>query len=285
MNKKEFSIVYQILQDCLFSCNICNRRYVKSESSLSFGQRKQMVDILSSNGAKRITITGGEPMLIKDEVTELLKYIHDNKIHTCLSSTGFSFTRQYLQLLNGFLDHLLISVPTLDTKEWQHFFGAKDKSMMLYNNVIEILNNCQDTGIILEVCTVAQRNNINKIEELGNMLSAINRDIIWRIEYYYPMGINAHLKTLFEVSQKEIEDLHSIIKNKFRNVFKDIYLSMPTRNNARDLLITPNGDLVNTSNNVYSSRLQNVFDPNLELNFKMRRNWRDYKKYLRDWSI
>jgi MoaA/NifB/PqqE/SkfB family radical SAM enzyme len=284
MYSKYFSIVFQIIQECIFNCGFCNRRFIKGEKRLTEEQRIKAIDILKPLGLKRLTITGGEPMLIKTEVTNLLKYLHAQKIHTCLSTTGYMFSEKYLEELNNVLDHLLISFPTYEVNEWESVFGNKKFSKELYINVFNILEWCKTQDIILEVSTVIQKNNYHEIRDIGHMLAKRNSNIIWRIEYYYPMGIQYHLKDNYEITRDEIFKMHEVITTEFKGVFKSLYLSQPTRDHAPDLFITPAGDLVNTSNNSYSKSTANVLSQNLAIDFKMRRSWDNYKIYCRNWD-
>ena len=281
---KPFSIVYQILEECIFKCSICNRRYIKNINRLSNSDRERMIANLITKGMKRLTITGGEPMMIKEEIMDFLKYLHQNKIHTCLSTTGYTMNKVDLIKLDQILDHLLISLPTLNLQDWYKFYRNDELSFELYKSVMSILDVAKQTNIILEISTVLHKNNINKIIDIGHELSSINSNIIWRIEYYYPMGINYKLKNEYYLTNEDIYQTHIKIKNEFKKVFKYIYLSKPTRNNAPDFYITPLGDLITTNDEKYSNPMGNALEKELNINFQMRRKWNEYKIYCRKWN-
>jgi MoaA/NifB/PqqE/SkfB family radical SAM enzyme len=281
---KPFSIVFQILQDCIFRCPICNRRYVKNEKRLNKSEREHMVENLLKKGLKRLTITGGEPMLIKDELIEFIEYIHSKSIHSCLSTSGYNITEELLIRLDKSLDQLLLSIPTYNRNEWQFFYGNKKHSINLYNTAFNILELVKNTDIILEVSTVLFRNNIPNILNLGYELAKINPNIIWRIEYYYPMGIYSSLKDFYAIKNNELFKVHDRIKTEFKDTFKFIYYSQPSRITSPDFFITPNGNLVTTNGEKYGEPITNVLDTNLLIEFNMRRKWKDYQIYCRNWD-
>ncbi|MBS1624711.1 MAG: radical SAM protein [Bacteroidetes bacterium] len=284
MGADKFTVAFQILQDCIYKCEICNRRYEKGERNLTVAQRQLMIDNLVKSGLGRLTVTGGEPMMIAEETFGLLEYVHSKKIHTCLSSTGHNMSLEILDRLDGFLDHLLISIPVLDSKKWQHFFNNRQYSLDLYNSVIGILKNINRTGIILEVCTVITNENKNQIIELGYELSALNSDIIWKVEYYYPMGIYQANKKKFEMELIELNTIRDEVKMEFANKFKALYITEPIRHFAPNIFITPQGQMVKTSNFEYSESLGSVLSDISYIDFKMNRPWGEYLKYCRDWN-
>src|SRR5687768_6193043 len=105
-----FSLVYQITQNCPYECAICLRRYQIGEIAVNSADRERMVLKLKEKGLKRLTITGGEPMILGEALFDFIKFLHENEIHVCLSTTGHSLTNEKLQYLDQYLDQILISV-------------------------------------------------------------------------------------------------------------------------------------------------------------------------------
>jgi MoaA/NifB/PqqE/SkfB family radical SAM enzyme len=285
MVNQYFSLAHQLTQECLFRCQICNRRYEKGEMYLSQSERKVIIDKLQPLGLKRFTITGGEPMMKWDDVQDILNYANHKKVHTCLSTSGYLIDNDKLAQMDLFLDQLLISVPTLDIKKWSQFFNNEVQAKRLFETVVYLLKNINKTNIILEVCTVITRKNVNCIIELGNQLLDYNSNIIWKIEYYYPMGLNANLRNLFEIPTSELLSVQKNIKTEFEGKFKHLYIRLPRRHVAPDIFITPQGEMVTTMNNTYSKSFGNIiFSDISSFNFMMNRPWGDYEKYCRNWS-
>ena len=60
-----------------------------------------MIRVLNKNHVKRITVTGGEPLLLGEELLDFLSLLHDQKIHTCLSTTGIFLSEKDVLRLDG----------------------------------------------------------------------------------------------------------------------------------------------------------------------------------------
>ncbi len=67
-----------------------------------------------------ITVTGGEPLLQIDFITELFKAARDKKIHTCIDTSGITFTendgtyRQKLDILMNYTDLVMLDIKHID---------------------------------------------------------------------------------------------------------------------------------------------------------------------------
>lgn len=284
-NKTPFSIVFQLLQECPFECGICHRRFSPREQRLNIDERKQLVSNLMKLGLKRLTVTGGEPTVLGHELYDFLKYVHTNKIHLSLSTSGHKLDISQIEDINNYVDHLLIPIRALNIKDFTFEYGNTPYTQELLETVVNLLQWIKSTGILLEVSTVVHKQNINKIMDLGWELLNLNANIIWRIEEYYTMGIRGHLKNQFELTEGEFDRLFELIDSTFGKLFKMIRANRAnSRIIAPDYLITPSGDLVNTSDNRYSAPKWNVLTSNLPDNIKTRRPWSDYKSVCRDWG-
>lgn len=282
-NNKPFSIAFQILQECPFVCGICNRRYASNERRLSPTERKLMVDILKNHGLKRLTITGGEPLILGAELYDLLRYAHEQEIHTCLSTTGMAINEEIIIEMDQYLDHLLIPVHSLTREGWISDFGDTRFTKNLFETVRNLLENIKNTEIILEISTVLHKQNLEKVIELGYALLNLNSNLIWRIEDYYAMGFEYGSRNLYEINNSESSEIRSRIIELFNGKFKEIYLSNKNRDKAPDFFITPKGDFVTTSSNKYSLPILNVLEHKQLPLVNMRRSWEEYEKYCRKW--
>jgi MoaA/NifB/PqqE/SkfB family radical SAM enzyme len=284
-----FSAVYQITQDCVFSCDICHRRYVQGETKLSSSERERMIKVLKGQGLKRLTITGGEPMLLGSELIDFLGYLHQQQIHVCLSTSGYRLSQSLLQeKMDQYLDQLLIPIRSLTLTGWENDFGGATRyTEETFYNVLNLLQWVKDTGIILYVSTVVHKMNIHRIINLGQQLFRLNPNIIWGVDDYYAMGKMASLNSWFELGIEESAMLRRKIlaDSSFEN--KSIYFnSAQSRKTAPDFFITPRGELVTTSYNRYSKpdASKNILDGRLTLGFQNRHNWAHYRTLCRDWG-
>ena len=283
--KQPFSIVYQITQECPFDCSICHRLYQPGRKPLSMERRKEMVVVLKSLGLKRLTITGGEPTILGENLYAFLRYIHDQEIHVSLSSNGYRLTPERIEELDQYLDQLLIPIRSFSEKEWRVDFGDTPNSGELYRNVMQLLEVIKKTGIFLEVSTVVHKRNIGTIHSLGSELAKVNSNIIWRVEEYYSNGYREDLRSSFELSSEEYQRVCESVERQFSDTFKQIrFVTKESRAQAPDIFIGPDGNLVKTSNYTYNQKVGNIFNAQVPELSSNRRPWENYKLVCRDWG-
>lgn len=94
------------MQGCPMRCLYCHN---PDTWELSGGTEMSVDDIIKQYEASQsfytnggITVTGGEPLLQIDFVTELFEAARKKGIHTCLDTAGITFIRQNKELLNQF---------------------------------------------------------------------------------------------------------------------------------------------------------------------------------------
>ncbi len=286
-NKEFFSAAFQITQECINNCNICHRRYIRGEKNLDLEDMKNMAMILKKRGLRRLTITGGEPMLLENDLFDFIRFLHKNEIHTCLSTSGYNLNGKLLDELDNYVDQLLLPIRSLTLTDWAEHFGNTKYVEGTFKNVINILQWSKTRDIILMISTVMHRGNIHKIVDLGWKLFSLNPNIIWSIDDYYAMGLKKKYRDQFELTDIEIATVRQEISKTFGNFFKHVVFNdAKSRRNAPDFFITQNADLVTTSDNEYSTLnpKHNILTGDIPLKFLNRRNWSHYRILCRDWG-
>jgi MoaA/NifB/PqqE/SkfB family radical SAM enzyme len=244
-----------------------------------------MVDILKENKLGRLTITGGEPTILGDELHDFLIYVHNQQIHTCLTTTGFRLTKEKIEQLDEYLDQLMISIRSLNRDDWVKEYGDTKHTSMLFDCAMNVLNWTKSTSIILEVCTVLHKENIGKVIDIGWQLLSINPNIVWRVDEYYSMGIKEKEKSRFEIDSLEFESIRSRIIKTFEKSFKGLrFTTVAQREKSQEYFITHTGELVTSYNHTHLPTGLNLLHNQLPSEFKMLRNWDELKKVCRDWG-
>lgn len=280
-----FSIVYQITQKCPFACDICLRRYAPNEEPLTPLMRRKMVDILKENKIGRLNVTGGEPTILGDELHEFLMYVHDKKIHTCLTTTGFRLSKEKLEQMDNYLDQILIPFHSVNPTDWETMYSNKQFAAELFGTVLNILDWAKSTSIIVEVNTVVHQKNINEIIDIGQQLLRINPNVVWRVDEYYGIGIKDKERYRFELKAGEHEAICSEVFNIFDGLFRNIkFTNVNQRKNSPEFLITHTGELVTSFDYVHAPTGFHLLRPPLPSEFKMLRSWSEFKKVCRDWG-
>lgn len=291
------SLAFQITETCFHGCRYCLRR-IERENSLSVVEIRELIDELASRNILMLTFTGGEPLEYgKDALFELIKYANRKRIHTTLSTTGVArngveITKSDIVELNHFTDHILLSVDCLTESIADQMYSKIDNWESLLNKALSILRWTKDTSIIAEVCTVATKVNYEEVIAVGRKLFEIDVNIFWKIdEYYYngPVQQAPHdglARDKFEMPANEFAKLREIIKNDSvlsRYYDKQIrFNSKESRQVAPDVMITPQGNLVHSSNNAYAVAGTRADIKQWE--FGNRRSYTEYRDYCRLWD-
>jgi molybdenum cofactor biosynthesis enzyme MoaA len=87
-------LVIQVTDLCNAQCPQCGMNVTNrfKRSSLEVDDVKIMIDHASANGFEAISFTGGEPLLLLDEICSLINYAHQSGIHLIRTGTnGYLF--------------------------------------------------------------------------------------------------------------------------------------------------------------------------------------------------
>ena len=76
------------LAGCNFSCPYCDSAYAQSNDDTSETSVPKVFDTILAKGLRKVTITGGEPMLQKEEVYNLTKLLTQNGFDITIETNG-----------------------------------------------------------------------------------------------------------------------------------------------------------------------------------------------------
>ena len=125
------------MQGCPLRCQYCHNpdtwernggREVSPEEILSLYRKNRS---FYHNGG--ITLTGGEPMLQADFVTELFRLCKAEGIHTCLDTSGIVFdgSAKYDELLK-YTDLVMLDIKAIDPEVHKSLTGADNKNVLAF---------------------------------------------------------------------------------------------------------------------------------------------------------
>jgi len=148
--KKEVSIGYKITVDELFKAIHGDQIFFEE-----------------SGGG--VTFSGGEPFMQAEFLFELLKICKENKIHTCVDTTGF-VPIKLLQKTAEFTDCFLFDIKLIDNYLHQKFTGVAVDSII--ENLFWLDRN--DKNVILRFPIIPEITNSTKnIEEVKSLLKSL----------------------------------------------------------------------------------------------------------------
>ena len=124
------------MQGCPLRCKYCHNRDTRE---YSLGKKYSVDDIV--NQVRRyvaymgkdggVTVTGGEPLLQIEFVTELFKKLKENNIHTALDTSGFVNTEKLGTLLK-YTDLVLLDIKHMDLEEHLKLTGVSNEKIKLF---------------------------------------------------------------------------------------------------------------------------------------------------------
>jgi MoaA/NifB/PqqE/SkfB family radical SAM enzyme len=289
MKEVPVNLAYALSWKCYGNCSICHSG-LEGKEFMIFGidtWKKNVQPLLAHNGSVRITLTGGEPMFFwdkTDELLEFIKYLHENKIHVCLNTTGENLTPEKLMILDNYIDTILLSVRGLTVKTVKREFNIpEEQARNLRDTQMMILREIHNTDIRLEVSTVVTKENSAGIDYLGGKLCALNSNIIWRVEEYYRNGRQGNQPdSKYDLDAAQYDALMINLHKKYSHAVFIRHSSKESRVDAPDPFLFPDGNLHNSSHHSYR-----LIGPIEEYDFrklKTRRDWSTYLNSMRNWG-
>lgn len=172
-----------------------------------------------------ITVTGGEPLLQIDFVTELFKVAKAHGIHTALDTSGIIFNPENTENINKLLkytDLVLLDIKHIDDEEHKKLTGASNKNILAF---AQYLSEKQIPVWIRHVVVKDITLNEKYLKELGKFLATLNNikalDILpyhnMAIPKYESLGINYPLKNTPPTSKEEAINARNIILQEYKN--------------------------------------------------------------------
>ncbi len=128
MNK----IYYMNTIQCNQKCTKCSHWKYKDQAPRLAPSK--VVDTLKSiPTADELCIVGGEPLLFKDEVLEILEGIKNTNIRTVLITNGVPFDKKFVHATAQYNIHVVFSIDTMDPEFWKFVRGTNSYQKVISN--------------------------------------------------------------------------------------------------------------------------------------------------------
>lgn len=152
-----------------------------------------------------ITVTGGEPLLQIDFVTELFKIAKEKNIHTCLDTSGIMFdgSKKYNELIK-YTDLILLDIKHIDDNEHKKLTGHSNI------NVLEFAKYLSDKNIpvwIRHVVVPEITFNEKYLSELGKFLKTLKNIKALDVLPYHDLGVSKYESLGIDYPLKNIKPL------------------------------------------------------------------------------
>lgn len=209
------------MQGCPMRCLYCH-----NPDSWSLDKNKTMTvdEILKKyDGVKEfckggITVSGGEPLLQIDFLTQLFEKADELGIHTALDTSGIMFTPNNTQKIDLLLDHtklVLLDIKHIDNDEHIKLTGHSNINILKFAKYLDSKN---IPVWIRHVVVPTITDNKVYLEQLGKFLSELKNIQALDILPYHTMAITKYEKLEIDYQLKNIPPLSKSEAIEARNV-------------------------------------------------------------------
>ena len=216
------------MQGCPLRCQYChnpdtwNTNLNKEMTVEELMQKYDGVKEFVQSGG--ITVTGGEPLLQIDFITELFKVAKSKKIHTALDTSGITFNPENtkkIDELHKYTDLVLLDIKHIDDTEHKKLTGSSNKNILAF---AQYLSDKQIPVWIRHVVVKGITLNPEYLSKLGAFLATLNNisalDVLpyhnMAIPKYEALGINYPLKEILPTTKEEAIKARDIIIKEYK---------------------------------------------------------------------
>ncbi|WP_249029710.1 pyruvate formate-lyase-activating protein [Tannockella kyphosi] len=180
------------LQGCPLRCKYCHN---PDTWKPNVGNKMSVSDILKKYNKKSsfyknggITVTGGEPLMQMEFVTELFKACKNEGIHTCLDTSGVTFTpgkTEKFDLLMMYTDLVMLDIKHIDNVEHKELTGLDNGNILSFAKYLDKKNISVWIRHVV-VPTITQ--NDKYLKQLGNFIGTLHNIKALDVLPYHVMG-------------------------------------------------------------------------------------------------
>jgi pyruvate formate lyase activating enzyme len=209
------------LSGCALRCNFCHNPDTWDMKSGTPTSAEEIIkkalrykSYWGKNGG--ITVSGGEPLLQMDFLTELFKLAKQNGVHTVIDTAGQPFTREEpffsdFNELMKYTDMLLLDIKHINNDEHIKITGQKNTNIL---DMAEYLSEINKPVWIRHVLVSGYSDNDKYLNELNDFIKTLNN--VERVEVlpYHSLGEHKYEKLGIAYKLKGVEPpMEERIKN------------------------------------------------------------------------
>lgn len=221
------------MQGCPLRCQYCHN---PDTWTTDINQKMSVDEILKKfDGVKEflrnggITVTGGEPLMQVDFVTELFKSAKEKGIHTALDTSGIFFNPENTEKIDELIkytDLVLLDIKHIDDEEHKKLTGHSNKKILAF---AKYLSDKKIPIWVRHVVVPTITYNEKYLSELGEFMATLNNikalDVLqyhdMAIPKYENLGLEYPLKAVPPLTKEQALDAKKIIYNAYKNKKKE----------------------------------------------------------------
>lgn len=217
------------LQGCPMRCLYCHNPdtwEIKENQLMSVDEILNKYESVKEFCKGGITVTGGEPLVQKDFVTELFKKAKEKNIHTALDTSGILFNpdkKEDFEELLKYTDLVLLDIKHIDDNEHKKLTKHSNK------NILEFAKYLSEIGKpvwIRHVVVPDITYNEKYLHKLGKFLSTLKNIKALDVLPYHNMaetkyenlGIDYPLKGVPQLTKEEAINARNIILKAYKGI-------------------------------------------------------------------
>jgi radical SAM protein with 4Fe4S-binding SPASM domain len=200
---------------CSMGCPYCEASAgAQRVNELSTREAKDFIDDLAGMGAKRLCLSGGEP-LERPDIVELMHYGHAKGLDFGLASNGYHLPRLWNELNK--LRYFTVFVSLDGTPEYHNAIRKKPQA---FERAIETLALFKERGVKLRMInTVVHPGNIGQLQEMIPLVKNSGANL-WHLSPAAWVG-RAQTNNEFILDGKQLRDVADFIKKYRKSVSVD----------------------------------------------------------------
>ncbi len=182
-------------QGCPMRCLYCHNPdtwQYETDKLISVDEILKQYDGVKEFCKGGITVTGGEPLVQIDFVTELFKKAQEKEIHTALDTSGILFNQQNLEKIDKLLKYtslVLLDIKHIDEDEHKKLTGHSNK------NILDFAKYLSEKNIpvwIRHVVVPNLNDNEKYLTQLGEFLGKLKNIKALDVLPYHDMAISKY---------------------------------------------------------------------------------------------
>ena len=186
------------MQGCPMRCLYCHNPDTWKIGDGIQVTAEEVVEEIKSNKAfyakGGITVSGGEPLLQMEFLTELFRKCKEENIHTCIDTSGITFKEEkgYLEKLDALLeltDLIMLDIKHIEDESHQALTGHQNK------NILSFAKHLEEKNIPLwvrHVVVAEYTDNKADLIKLGEFIGRLRNLKGLDVLPYHTMGVNKY---------------------------------------------------------------------------------------------
>lgn len=219
------------VQGCPMRCKYCHN---PDTWQTNIGEMKDTDEILKDYDSYKefygngggLTITGGEPLLQIDFITELYEKAKAKGIHTCLDTSGIVFNENNKALMEKFdrlmksVDLVLLDIKHIDPEQHKELTNQPNDQILAFAKYLDEKN---IPVWIRHVVVPGITYNEEYLTKLGEFLGTLNNVKALDVLPYHTMGVVKYENLGIEYPLKDVEALTTEQGHEAREIIRKAY--------------------------------------------------------------